>query len=276
MKKILLTIMSIVTIVAFSSCYRVTPDAGKESVLTEKPMFFGHGGVDDTPITTGSEWVVWTTDHTEFPITPVLYTEDFEKMIPADNTPVSFSVYVRLQNISGKTPVLLKNFQSEWYKNNIQAPIRTKVRDLASAYKMLELSAKREVSLKLQDELTDWLTKYVAKLNIPVTVVDVSIGAITPPDEVLAETKLTAAQNQSILTQKSRKNAEDARKEAEEAKATADVAYRNKFGMTTAEYLQLRHLEITKEQVELVKDHPNTSVTFIEGVNASPVVNSNK
>ena len=34
------------TITSLSSCYRVTPDAGTESVLVMKPFMFGDGGID--------------------------------------------------------------------------------------------------------------------------------------------------------------------------------------------------------------------------------------
>ena len=46
----------------FTSCYRVTPDAGQEAVLVHKPYFFGKDGVDKNPVGTGSKWVWWSTD----------------------------------------------------------------------------------------------------------------------------------------------------------------------------------------------------------------------
>ena len=50
--------------------------------------------------------------------------------------------------------------------------------------------------------------------------------------------------------------------EAEINKAIADKAYKNEMNMTTTEYLQLRHLEIEKEKVELIKNNPNISIIF--------------
>jgi len=91
--------------------------------------------------------------------------------------------------------------------------------------------------------------------------------------QVLTETKLTAAQNQSILTQNARADAETARKQAEVNKAIADKAYKNEMGMTVSEYLNLRHLEIEKEKVELIKDNKNISIIF---GNASPVYSTNQ
>lgn len=255
--------------VALTSCYRVQPNAGEESVLIYQPVIFGHGGVDPTPVSTGAEWCVVSTDHREFNITPVTYQEDFTNMIPKDNTPVNFSVYPKLQIKEGKTPILYKKFKEKWYENNIQEPFRTMVRDKASKYTMFELASNRDISLKLQQELFDDLTALVKKLELPVDVNSVTVGAITPPDAVLTETKNTAAQNQSKLTQTARASAELARKQAETNKAIADQAYQKQMGMTIEEYLHLRQLEIEKEKVELIKDKQNVSIIF--GGNGLPV-----
>src|ERR1035437_5750114 len=223
-----------------ASCYRVQPNAGEESVLIYQPYFFGHGGVDDTPVSTGAEWCAVTTSHKEFQITPITITEDFVNMIPSDNTPVSFSVYLKVQIQKGKTPELYKNFSADWYAHSLQASFRTMVRDKASAFKMFDLASKREISSKLEADIFKDISEYAKKLNLPVDLLQVSIGSITPPAEVLTETKLTAAQNQSILTQSARANAELSRKQAEINKAIADNAYKIQMGMSVQEYLSLR------------------------------------
>jgi regulator of protease activity HflC (stomatin/prohibitin superfamily) len=270
MKKILqLSLLALLLAGLTTSCYRVQPDPGVESVLVYKPYIFGHGGVDDTPVSTGSTWCVVTTEHKEFPITPITITEDFTNMIPSDNTPVSFSVYLKCQIRKGETPILYKNFGANWYENNLQASFRTMVRDKASAFKMFELASKREISSQLEKDIFNDIAEYTKKINLPVTIMQVSIGAVTPPEQVLTETKNTAAQNQSILTQKARADAELSRKQAEINKAIADMAYQKEMKMTIAEYLHLRQLEIEKEKVELIKD--NKDVTIIFGGNSLPV-----
>jgi len=268
MRKIRLLFLALVLALSFSSCYRVQPDAGQESVLIYKPFLFGHGGVDKDPVSAGATWCVFTTDHKEFWITPITVTEDFVNMIPSDNTPVSFSAYLKLQILKGRTPELYEKFSDEWYKHSLQATFRTMVRDKACAFKMFDLASKREISAQLERDIFKDIVEYSKKLNIPVEILQVSIGAITPPEQVLTETKLTAAQNQSILTQDARANAETARKQAEVNKAIADKAYKTEMGMTVGEYLSLRHLEIEKEKVELIKDNKNISIIF---GNASPV-----
>ena len=262
MKFLKLIVLSVLTTLSLTSCYRVTPNAGEESVLIEQPVFFGHGGVQKEPISTGSEWVVASTHHKEFPIVPQTITEEFKDMIPSDNTPVSFNVYLKVQIRKGETPKLQEAFGTDWYGNSLQATFRTMVRDKASAFKMFDLASKRDISSQLEKDIYKDITEYTKKLNIPVDILQVSIGAITPPEQVLTETKLTAAQNQSKLTQYARADAETSRKQAEINKAIADNAYKNQMGMSTMEYLHLRQLEIEKEKVELIKENKNISIIF--------------
>lgn len=266
MKKLIALFLVVFATMSLTSCYQVKPDPGKESVLVYKPYIFGHGGVDKTPISTGATWCVWTTDEKTFDITPVTITEEFNNMIPSDNTPVSFSAYLKVQLISGRTPELYEKFGENWYVHSLQARFRTMVRDKACAYKMFDLASKREISAKLETEIFDDISKFTTKLGIPVIIHSVTIGAITPPTEVLNETKNTAAQNQSILTQDARANAELSRKQAEINKAIADKAYMKEMGMSVNEYLHLRQLEIEKEKVELIKDNKNATVIFGQSV----------
>lgn len=254
--------MAIVIMSTISSCYRVEPNADQESVLVMKPFLWGHGGVDNLPVATGAQWCAVTTDHVEFIITPSTISEEFDNLISQDNTPVTFSAYLKVQIRKGQTPVLYKNFGKEWYVNSLKATFRTLVRDRASAYKMFDLASKREVSSKLEQDIFKEILEYSKKINLPVNVMQVSIGAITPPDQVLTETKNTAAQNQSILTQQARAQAELSRKQAETNKAIADQAYQQQMKMSVNEYLHLRQLEIEKEKVELIKDKQNISIIF--------------
>jgi len=167
---------------------------------------------------------------------------------------------VQIQQV--KTPYLYQNFGAKWYEHSLQATFRTMVRDKASAFKMFDLASKRDISSKLESDIFKDLSAYAKKLNIPVKILQVSIGAITPPEQVLTETKLTAAQNQSVLTQNARATAELSRKQAEINKAIADKSYQNQMGMSVNEYLHLRQLEIEKEKVELIKDHDNVTIIF--------------
>jgi regulator of protease activity HflC (stomatin/prohibitin superfamily) len=263
MKKLILLIL-LTSIL--SSCYRVKPDGDEESVLIEKPYFFGSGGVDVNPVSAGSTWCAVTTDHVEFKITPQNYEEGIQEVMTKDNTPIDLTINLQIEVIKGKTPELLKGFGSRWYQNNIFPFFRSNTRNEFAKFELFELTTKRTIAVSLEQILLTKLQDYVKKNNIPVNIMSVNISGISPPTEVLDETKKTAAQNQQIVTQRSRAEAELSRKQAEINKAIADRAYQIQMGMTTEEYLHLRQLEIEKEKVELIKDKQNVSIIFGGGV----------
>jgi hypothetical protein len=260
-KRHLLLLLVLTTLL--NSCFKIIDvNAGQESVLTLQPYLFGSGGVDPVAVQPGSKMIALTTSHTEFTTTPVKYTESFHDMMPADNTPISFNSYIIIQIEQGQSPKILSQFGVDWYINSVQETFRTHVRDVASGYKMFELASKREVTDAIQNVVFSRMTDYVNKIGLPVKVKGVIIGAATPPSEVLAENKNTAAQNQSEITQVARAKAELARKQAEINKALADRAYQEQMNMNVPQYLELRRIEIEKEKVEAIKDHPNVKVIF--------------
>jgi regulator of protease activity HflC (stomatin/prohibitin superfamily) len=173
---------------------------------------------------------------------------------------------LKLQIKEGETPILYKNFGENWYINSLQPTFRAMVRDKASQYKMFDLAGKREVLSAIEEYIFQAMINYCNKINLPISVLQVTIGAVTPPPEVLEETRRTAAQNQSILTQSARAKSEDARKQAEINKAIADKAYQIQMSMTINDYLHLRALEIEKEKIELVREKQNVSIIMGQGI----------
>ena len=255
-------LMAIVLMATMMSCTYVSVNGDEEAVLIMKPFFFGHGGVDDTPVSSGRIMVAATTDDIIFKITPNAYSEKFENLISEDNVPLDFETHLTLRILKGSTPDLYKTFGADWYEHNVSTKFRSLVRDVVSAYKMQDLISSREILTAIDDKLYKSMESYFKHIKIPVDIIQVTIGAATPPDEVLVETQKTAAQNQSILTQEARAKAELSRKQAEINKAIADEAYKQQMGMTISDYLELRQLEIEKEKVELIKDKQNVSIIF--------------
>jgi regulator of protease activity HflC (stomatin/prohibitin superfamily) len=257
-------------ILFLTSCSTVGVSGDEEAVLVAKPYFFGSGGVYDEPVNSGRQIIALSTDDIIFKITPIAYSEGFKNLISDDNVPLDFETHLTLRAKRGLTPDLYKGFGEYWYKNNVSPKFRALVRDKISSYTMQDLISNREVLTKIDAELKESIEKYFKEINIPVDVIMITIGAATPPGEVLAETQKTAAQNQSILTQAARAKAENSRKNAEVNKAIADNAYKAQMNMTTSEYLKLREIEIEKEKIEVVRDKQN--VTIVMGTGLTPVV----
>lgn len=279
MKKIALGLATLAVIIGLPSCTSVAPSGEQEAVLVEKPWIFGHGGIDMTPVTSGQEWTAWSTDAVMFTITPVTHTEKFENLMTKDRIPVDFTVYIKLQAIQGKTPHLLKGWGEHWYENSLAPSIRSMIRNKNSSYHMADLTSNRaildSVEKILFTEISSYITSLIdtsSKMSMPVALLEVSIGPVTPPDDVLNETSKTAAQNQSKLTQDARAGSELSRKQAEVNKAIADKAYMTEMGMTIDQFLTMRSIDVEKEKVELVKGNPNATVILGQGTSIQPTM----
>ncbi len=52
----------LIAVAMLTACSSASVDPGHEGVLVQKPIFFGHGGVDATPVKPGREFIALTTD----------------------------------------------------------------------------------------------------------------------------------------------------------------------------------------------------------------------
>lgn len=258
MKKLILKVMPSLIMVfvlmsTISSCHGVRPDADEESVLIKKPWFFGHGGVDNEPVETGCAWCVWTTSSETFKITPQRYDEVFDDIFSNDNTPLDFNTYIMIQIKKGKTPILLKNYGKNWYKNNIQVPYRNYTREEVSKYSPFDLISNREVLNKIDSAVVAKMQNYLATLSknaeFPIIIKSITTGAAKPNKDQLTEMNATAAAIQKTKTQQRNEEMETARANAEQARAIADKAYMNAMNLSAEQFIQLKYIEmIDKKQ----------------------------
>ena len=277
MKKGIFYLMILFSVIGFTSCHSVDVGAGEEAVIIAQPIF-GHGGIFDSPETTGNSWIALTSTSQKYSILPVLYTENFTNMTTKDHNTVTFSAYLKIKVKKGESPNLHKNFGLNWYDANIKEVFRTLIRNKCSEHDMFDLTSDRIVLDTMQKAILAEVKEAAIKLNMPVDVLDLQIGQATPPDEVLKETHLTAAQNQNRLTQIARGASEDERAKADRKKALADLSYMNTMGMNIDQYQRQRSIEIEKEKVELIKDKDKVSISFISnsGVGVQPTYQTNK
>jgi len=146
-------------------CHTVCPNADEEAVLIKKPVIFGHGGVDPTPVSTGLTWCVFSTSEEYFKIVPVRYDVNFDDIMSNDNTPLDYATYMVLQVEQGKSPVLLQNYGKDWYKYNVEAVYRNFVREEVSKYSPFDLMSNREVCNKVDKEILQKMQVYFRQLS---------------------------------------------------------------------------------------------------------------
>lgn len=252
MKKIFSNIVFVLAMFAvvinLSSCHSASPDADEEAVLIKKPWFFGHGGVEKEPVTSGLTWCVWSTSKEYVKITPQRYDEAFDDIFSNDNTPLDFNTYMNLQVTAGHSPELIENYGVDWYKNNVQVFYRNKTREYVSMYSPFDLISNREVLNKIDAMLMKDMQKHFEQLNekkpFPVKVISVTTGAARPNKDQLTEMNKTAAAIQAAKTQQRNREMEEARAAAENARAIADKAYMNAMSLNAEQFIQLKYIEM--------------------------------
>lgn len=258
-------------VVAMTSCHGVRPDAGEEAVLIYKPWFFGHGGVDESPVRTGLTWCWWSTSSETFKVIPVQYNETFKDIISLDNTPISLTAHALIQIEKGKTPDLYENFGTRWYENIIQKDFCNEVRNEISKYPMVQLTSKRSIYDNISKHIEDVLNRKISSEKIPIKLIKVIIDKAKPNEEVMEEYNHTASAIQKLQTEEANAKMQEVRKVSEGKRAEADDAYRLKMGLTPDQYIKLRSLEIEKEKVDMVRGKANVNVTMLMGGGATPI-----
>jgi len=217
-------------------CGSVSPDAGQEAVLIRKPLIFGHGGVDSTPVKTGRTFVAMTTDAVYVDMKPQRVDMEFDDLMTASGVPIDFHAvfsYVTVDSVA-----MVSKFGGDyiintaggpavpgWFMRNLDQPFRTAVRDAVKKRDMQAMAITAVAAEEVDAEVTSHLEALIKETGVPVKLIDLSLGRANPPDAIKTQRIETATQEQRIITEQQRKLAEDQRKLAEQSRADADAAY---------------------------------------------------
>ena len=252
------------------SCSLCGVDGTTEGVFIKKPLFFGKGGVEMTALTNGSEWKVFSTDFVTYTKVPVKYTEVFDDVFCNDNTPMDLSAHITLQLVEGKSPILHSNYGFNWYENVVKETFRKTVRNFISTYGMYTLTSDREVYDAIEVDITEKLNAYFGTIGkekeFPIKIVNVVVDKAKPNNSVMEELNKTATMAQAKLTEIKQQEVEDERKITEHKRALADKEYRITMNMTSAEYIQMRTLEV-------IENKPNAEIDVLFGTSTDTMWN---
>lgn len=272
MNKFVSMLMAAVLAFGVSGCSSYSPDAGHEVVLVEKPMFFGHGGVNSDPIKAGRTYGAITTDGIDVNMQPQRVDMEFDDMMTKSGVPVSFHVLFTFKVTD--SVALVKGYgvdsnseaKTAWAKN-MDAQINQLVRDSVKAYDMQDIAVSQIAVDAVTAKITQGAFNIAKNTGMPIQLISVNVGRILPPDAIKNQRIETAAQEQRVITMQQTKLAEDARKDAEASRAAADNAYRQEMQLSPEQFIQLENIKMLKE----VCSHTQ-NCTFING-NATPLVN---
>lgn len=251
---------------AAAGCTVVTPEAGQEAVVVDKPWFFGRGGVQPEPIPTGLQYTWLSSRPVYVNIYPVQYDSNFKDMMSADGVPLQFHSSIRLQVVDSVS--LVKNFGAKWYQNNIEQEFENRVRTAAKKHGMNETAIYVSAIEAIDEELTRGMTEYINEKKLPVKLIKVTVGRVNPPDSILDQRTETAKQQQRSITEQQRALAEIQRADAEKKRALADNAYKDQIGLNNAQFLELERINMQREVCT-----KNKSCTVFMGDTPTPFMN---
>lgn len=265
------TALALFVLLLLGSCglRRVQPDAGTEAVLVMKPMIFGHGGIDPIPVSTGSEWIVWTTKPVIVNVQPQQFTFTATDLMSSNGIPLHFDAAIRLQVVDSVS--LVRKFGLNWYENNVASEFANRVRQAVRKHDMNSLAIDSSGIDDVDAEVTKGMEEYLRRTGLPVRLIRVTVGKATPPPEIKDQRIQTAAQEQRKLTETKTKEAEDARKDAERSRAVADNAYRQTLNLSPQEFVDLQRIDMQKA----VCTQEKANCTFILG-NGTPVISTGR
>jgi len=255
-------------------CSTVKPDAGHEGVLIRKPMFFGSGGVVETPVKTGLKYVAWTTSAQIVNMQPARVDAMFDDLMTSDGVPIDFHAVVSYRVTDSVK--LVRDFGADFtdrgepafWIRNLDQPFRTAVRDAVKKRGMNEMAIVATAAEEVDREVTQHLLAIVKETGVPILIMDVTLGRANPPDAIKSQRVATAEQEQRVNTERQRKLAEDQRKDAESARAAADNAYRQSMQLSPEQFLQLEAIKMQREVCGR-----QGACTFLLGAGATPVLN---
>ena len=273
MKRQLTFVVLTAAIAGLTGCTVAAPNAGHEAVWMEKPLLFGHGGVDQTPVTAGREYGAITSDAIDVDMLPQRVDMEFDDMMTSSGVPVSFHVVATFKVTD---PVrLVSGFGADrdntgnwgFWTRNLDQPMQNAVRDAVKKRDMQEMAISQTAADAVGQEVNAAGVRIVQQLGLPIAFTAINVGRVNPPDAIKNQRIETAAQEQRAITEQQTKLAEDQRKAAEQSRAAADNAYREAMQLSPDQFLQLERIKMQRD----VCAH-GTTCTFFIGGGVSPVM----
>lgn len=266
-KMILLIVVCAVAV----GCGQAAPDPGQEAVLVYKPVIFGHGGIDETPIKTGMTYVAPSTSVIYVNMQPRQQHFAFDDLFTNDGVPLDFHAAVQYQITDSVK--LVKEFGADdtehgmgFFLRTLDMPFRMMVRDAVKKHGLNEMAINVSAAQQVDDEVSARFAEEVKRTGVPIKVLSVTLGRANPPDAIKHQRIATAEQEQRVNTEKQAKLAEDQRKAHEQSRAEADNAYREAMHLTPEQFVQLKQIEAFTQ----VCAYQRGNCTFISG-NGTPM-----
>jgi regulator of protease activity HflC (stomatin/prohibitin superfamily) len=239
-------VLAVISFVAFVCTWLMfmhteTVDPGYHGVIIDKPYFGGHQGVRDEPLKEGRILLFRTSSVEDVRMTPQSHVVKVDDYSSKDNILLDFETTIQFRITDAVK--LVDKFGAGWFDNNIKNQYLAIVREAVKRKTMTEMMSDVSAAQQIDDEVTKGLQALVTSSNLPIEVLNVSMGRAKPNENVLAQMNETAAQQQRKKTLIEAEAAELQRKSEQTAKAAADNAYRNAMGLSPEMFIQLESIK---------------------------------
>lgn len=220
--------------------HSVTVQPTEQVVLVDRPYLWGSDGVRPEPLKEGRA-IIWNTT-IEYPVTviPQSINIAFDDFTSSDNIMLDFESTIQYR-VTDSVKLITK-FGTDWFKNNLKNQYTQIVRDQIKENSMSDMMSNVTVSGTVDKNVTKELRDLVKENDIPVEIINISLGRAKPNPEVLKQMNETAAQQQRRKTLVASTAAEEQRELEQIAKAKADNAYRNAMQMSPEQYIELERI----------------------------------
>jgi regulator of protease activity HflC (stomatin/prohibitin superfamily) len=274
MRNAIVVMLAVIALCGLTGCSVASPDAGHQAVWVDKPLFFGHGGVEQEPVLPGRSYGAITSDAIDVNMLPQRVDMEFDDMMTSSGVPVNFHV-VATFTITDPVKLVSKygadyDEKTGWgfWNRTIDQPIRTAVRDAVKKRDMQEMAISQTAADAVGQEVATAAIKIVEQTGVPILFSAINVGRVNPPDAIKNQRIETAAQEQRAITMQQTKLAEYQRKAAEQSRASADNAYREAMQLSPDQFLQLERIKMQRE----VCAEGKSVCTFFIGGGPNPVV----
>ena len=200
---------------------------------------------------------------------PQQFPVHFDDFMSSDGVPLDFDAVIRLQVTNSVS--LIRDFGPDWYNLNVKAEFANRVRQAVRKHGMNETAIDTKAIDAIDKEVSVEMEKYLQSANLPVKMVQMTVGKANPPDSIKSQRVDTATQQQRVLTERERKLAEDSRLKAEQSRAAADNAYRQAMQLSPDQFLALETIKMQRDVCA-----KGGTCTFFIGGNVTPVLNVKK
>lgn len=246
-KIILTTIVFLILLVGSCSFHRIVVPPATEAVLVDSPYFLGSGGVQETPLVTGSAYAWASTKPIFIDMQSSIVSIKFDDLMTKDGVPLDFEATFRYKVASSVQFVKRFDLGKNWFARTLEQPFRNACRDSVKQRGMNEMAINAQASAEVDAEISNIIEKLVVSEKLPVIVIDVTLGKANPPDSIKHQRIDTATQEQRIQTENQRRLAEEQRIGAETARAKADNAYRQAMGLDPDNFIKLESIKAMEQ-----------------------------